>query len=116
MCELRVANLIAEYLANQGLIDTSFIDLSIFQKVCPYISEVVGDDVTYQTSLFTEKGLIYKLNSCIRYLQEAQMYEFAISVNQLVTAFHEKSKSYVELSSDHKNASALYDMILTAVR
>jgi hypothetical protein len=71
MCELHKAALIAEYLNNQQELP---LDLSLFQTICPDISEVVGDDVSYQSTLFTDKGLIYVLNTAIRFFKEVNKF------------------------------------------
>ncbi len=114
MCELHIATLIAEFLANQGSLDD--IDFSIFQDICPSMSEVVGEDTSYQSALFSDKGLLIKLHETVKYLSAAELYEFAVKIYQLMISLYQSTKSYVELANCYKDVASHYNLIISAVR
>lgn len=64
-----------------------------------------------QSAVFSEEGLIRQLKLALDYLEKASHFEYAIELNNVLIAVYQRSRTYKEISTCHKNLTNLYSLI-----
>jgi DHR-2, Lobe A/DHR-2, Lobe B/DHR-2, Lobe C len=104
LCYVHIAYLIAVYLTQQGMA----LNLAPFRTLCPGTVVSVNEDLCQNTERFSKSGLVTAVRVSISFLRNAELYEYAGLLYEVLLPVFKSTREFNNLSQAHRQLDSIW--------